>query len=160
MFFPLCGNIVCDIKYKDYFKNTLVHKQISYRAIFKIANFSLRVLLNLVLLYICNISAFVATLVEPAQLLPGNPCFPWCAFLRDSLCLLADGTEQLYIKLAILTTVENRFHFSFLHFVITIWDFRGFYLMQNIRKCPHLWFIWSTFHACLRQKDYLYMDIF
>lgn len=116
--------------------------------------------MHLVLLYICNVSALVATLAEPAQLFPGNSCFPRFSFLRDRLCLLADWTEWLHIKLAVLITVDNRFHFLFLHLVITIWDCRGFYLMQNIRKCPHLWFIWSTFHACLRQKDYLYMDIF
>lgn len=158
--FPLFGSIFCNLKYKDYFKNTLVHKQMSYREVFKMVNFSLRVpfepspTLYLQHQCICGNLGWTSTVASE------NPCFLWCAFLRDRLCLLADWTEQLYIKLTILITVENGLHFSFLHFVITIWDWRGFYLKQNIRKCPHLWFIWSTFYACLRQKDYLYMDIF
>lgn len=138
MFFPLCGNIVCDIKYKDYFKNTLVHKQISYRAIFKIANFSLRVpfepspALYLQHQCICGNLGWTSTVASWKSM------FPLMCLSERQFMSFGWWNRQLYIKLAILTTVENRFHFLFLHFVIIIWDCRGFYLIQNIKKCPHL----------------------
>lgn len=86
--------------------------------------------------------------IEPAELLTGNwPVSPDTSFWETDYVFLLTHPSRKYIS-------------SFSYFVINLENCRGFYLMQNIRKCSYSWFIWPMLHACLKLNNYLVEEYF